>query len=42
MAEALMFDMDEKPRLVHRLDKDTSGVLIMARTGAVAAAVSSL
>lgn len=32
MAEALMFDMDEKPRLVHRLDKDTSGVLLLART----------
>ncbi len=32
MAEALTFDMDEKPRLVHRLDKDTSGVLLLART----------
>jgi 23S rRNA pseudouridine955/2504/2580 synthase len=32
MAEALMFDLDEKPRLVHRLDKDTSGVLLLART----------
>lgn len=32
LAEALRFDLDEKPRLVHRLDKDTSGVLIMART----------
>ena len=32
MAEALMFDYDEKPRLVHRLDKDTSGVLLLART----------
>ena len=27
-----MFDYDEKPRLVHRLDKDTSGVLLLART----------
>ncbi|MDP5359337.1 MAG: pseudouridine synthase, partial [Paracoccaceae bacterium] len=25
-------DYDEKPRLVHRLDKDTSGVLLLART----------
>ncbi len=32
MAEALMYDYDEKPRLVHRLDKDTSGVLLLART----------
>lgn len=32
LSEALKFDMDEKPRLVHRLDKDTSGVLVLART----------
>ncbi|MBB5720769.1 23S rRNA pseudouridine955/2504/2580 synthase [Loktanella ponticola] len=32
LSEALMFDYDEKPRLVHRLDKDTSGVLVLART----------
>lgn len=32
MAEALMFGYEEKPRLVHRLDKDTSGVLLLART----------
>ena len=32
MAEALTFDYPEKPRLVHRLDKDTSGVLLLART----------
>jgi len=37
LAEALRFGADEKPRLVHRLDKDTSGVLLMARTRAVAA-----
>ena len=36
LAEALMFDLDEKPRLVHRLDKDTSGVLLMARTRSIA------
>ncbi len=36
MAEALRFGFDEKPRLVHRLDKDTSGVLLLARTGRVA------
>jgi len=32
LAEALRFGSGERPRLVHRLDKDTSGVLILART----------
>ncbi len=32
LAEALRFGADEKPRLVHRLDKDTSGVLMLARS----------
>lgn len=32
LAEALRFGSEEKPRLVHRLDKDTSGVLLLART----------
>lgn len=32
MGEALRFDAAEPPRLVHRLDKDTSGVLVLART----------
>ena len=32
LAEALKFGFEEKPRLVHRLDKDTSGVLILARS----------
>ncbi|QQA43358.1 RluA family pseudouridine synthase [Pelagovum pacificum] len=36
LAEALRFDYDDKPRLVHRLDKDTSGVLLLARTHRVA------
>ena len=30
--EFLKFGADEAPRLVHRLDKDTSGVLVLART----------
>lgn len=29
---ALQFDAAEPPRLVHRIDKDTSGLLILART----------
>lgn len=40
LAEALRFELDEKPRLVHRLDKDTSGVLLLARTRKVAAALT--
>ena len=32
LSGALRFEYDENPRLVHRLDKDTSGVLLMART----------
>ncbi len=30
----------ERPRLVHRLDRDTSGVLLLARTAAAAAALA--
>jgi 23S rRNA pseudouridine955/2504/2580 synthase len=36
MLDALKFDREERPRLVHRLDKDTSGVLLLARTGQAA------
>lgn len=41
LAEALRFDAAEAPRLVHRLDKDTSGVLLMARSRAVAAKLTA-
>jgi len=41
LAEALRFGYDEKPRLVHRLDKDTSGVLLLARTQRVAGALTA-
>lgn len=41
MAEALMFGFEEKPRLVHRLDKDTSGVLLLARTRLAAKALTA-
>ena len=37
LAEALTFGMEDKPRLVHRLDKDTSGLLLLARTRGAAA-----
>lgn len=32
MLDALRYGSSERPRLVHRLDKDTSGVLVLART----------
>ena len=37
MLEALRLGAAERPRLVHRLDQDTSGVLVLARTAAAAA-----
>jgi 23S rRNA pseudouridine955/2504/2580 synthase len=36
MLDALRFGREERPRLVHRLDKDTSGVLLIARTAVAA------
>jgi 23S rRNA pseudouridine955/2504/2580 synthase len=36
MLDALTFDAPERPRLVHRLDKDTSGALVLARSAAAA------
>lgn len=40
LSEALMFGYKDKPKLVHRLDKDTSGVLLLARTDRVARRLS--
>ena len=37
MLEAMRNKKGEKPRLVHRLDRDTSGVLVVARTRGAAA-----
>ena len=37
LLDALRFEAAERPRLVHRLDKDTSGVLLIARNAAAAA-----
>ena len=39
MLDALRFDAAERPRLVHRLDKDTSGVLALARSRKAAASL---
>ena len=36
LLDALRFDAKERPRLVHRLDRDTSGVLVLARSAEAA------
>lgn len=36
MLDALRFDGRERPKLVHRLDRDTSGVLVLARSARAA------
>jgi len=40
MLDLLAFGKKQRPRLVHRLDRDTSGVLIVARTVPAAAALA--
>lgn len=40
MLDALRFGSDHRPRLVHRLDRDTSGVILLARTPGVAASLA--
>ncbi len=39
--DALRFDSPHRPRLVHRLDRDTSGVLLIARSPGVAAKLAA-
>ncbi|MCW8917041.1 MAG: RluA family pseudouridine synthase [Magnetovibrio sp.] len=41
MLSALKGDYPDKPRLVHRLDKDTSGLLVLARTQKAAQALTA-
>ncbi len=40
LLEFLTFGKKQRPRLVHRLDRDTSGVLVVARTAPAAAALA--
>ena len=40
MLDSIAFEKNQRPRLVHRLDKDTSGVLLVARTVPTAAELS--
>ena len=42
MLDALRFDAADAPRLVHRLDRDTSGVLLLARHAAAARELTAL
>ncbi|MFD1788236.1 RluA family pseudouridine synthase [Sphingomonas floccifaciens] len=37
LLDALQYDLEGRPKLVHRLDKDTSGALLVARTARAAA-----
>jgi 23S rRNA pseudouridine955/2504/2580 synthase len=41
MLDALAFEAAERPRLVHRLDKDTSGALLLGRTAAATARLAA-
>lgn len=41
LLDALKFDEEEKPRLVHRIDKDTSGILVLARNRKYATKLTS-
>jgi len=41
MLDALRFEAESRPRLVHRLDKDTSGVLLLARSAEAARALTA-
>ncbi|MCR0981593.1 RluA family pseudouridine synthase [Roseomonas populi] len=41
MLDALRFGAEDRPRLVHRLDRDTSGVLLLARSAGAAAKLAS-
>jgi 23S rRNA pseudouridine955/2504/2580 synthase len=42
LLDTLRFGAAERPRLVHRLDKDTSGVLVLARSAGAAAKLAAL
>jgi 23S rRNA pseudouridine955/2504/2580 synthase len=41
MLDALRFGSEERPRLVHRLDRDTSGLILLARTPGAAAKLAA-
>jgi 23S rRNA pseudouridine955/2504/2580 synthase len=41
LLDALRFGYEDRPRLVHRLDRDTSGLLLLARTPGAAARLAA-
>ena len=41
MLDVLTFDAPDRPRLVHRLDKDTSGVLVLGRSASATAKLAA-
>jgi 23S rRNA pseudouridine955/2504/2580 synthase len=41
MLDSLTFEKNSRPKLVHRLDRDTSGVLLVARTAQTASGLSA-
>ena len=41
MLDGFRFDLTERPRLVHRLDRDTSGVLVLGRNAFAAAKLAA-
>lgn len=41
LLDGLRFGAEDRPRLVHRLDRDTSGLLVLARTPAAAARLAA-
>ena len=41
MLDSLQYEKPDRPRLVHRLDRDTSGVLMIARTATAASGLSA-
>ncbi len=42
LSNYLKFNLPNKPKLVHRLDRDTSGILVMARNDRAAKALSTM
>ncbi len=42
LLDGLMFDTQQRPKLTHRIDRDTSGVLVLARNSRAATAITKL
>ena len=42
LLDGLMFELNQRPKLTHRIDKDTSGILVLARNARAATAITKL